>query len=261
MVELLCQRGKTVVALDVIDPGDDRVRDDVTWARVDMRDYDAVLRALEGCDGLVHLAAIPTPGHLPDAEVHGNNVVASYNALRAGIEVGIRRICQASSINAVGAGWSSWPRYDYFPLDENHASYVEDPYSLSKLICEQQGDSLVRRYDSVAIASLRFHMVVPGRGEALERSTSGDGPIKNLWGYTSLAASAGSCLMSLSRTTSGTRRSFVVAPSQVGGEYPSVELARRYYPEVPLRSPLEGYEGFFDCSKAARLLGWRHDEW
>ncbi|HXW81625.1 MAG TPA: NAD(P)-dependent oxidoreductase, partial [Acidimicrobiales bacterium] len=219
MVALLRSRGIDVVAVDCIPPPRHNLDDGVVWVRVEMSDYDAVLKSFAGCDGLVHLAAIARPGILPDAQVHANNVVTSYNALRAAIEVGIARISQASSINAIGAAWSRWPRYDYLPLDERHPSYVEDPYSLSKLICEQQADALVRRYDGVGIASLRFHMVVPDRAKAVEnyKGAAGDVPVKNLWGYTTLAASAGACLLGLEGESSGHEAFQIVAPDQLGG--------------------------------------------
>ena len=264
VIALLRSRGKDVVAIDSVPAPGDTSDDGVVWRRVEMTDYEAVVGSFAGCDGLVHLAAIARPGVLPDAQVHANNVVSSYNALRAAIELGIVRISQASSINAIGAAWSRWPHYDYLPLDEGHRSYVEDPYSLSKLICELQADALARRYSGVGIASLRFHMVVPDRARAVEtyedRGVAGDTAIKNLWGYTTLAASAGACLLALEGDSAGHEAFQIVAPDQLGGS-PSVELAQRYFPGVPLRADLSECEGFFDCSKAGRLLGWRHDEW
>jgi UDP-glucose 4-epimerase len=41
---------------------------------------------------------------------------------------------------------------------------------------------------------------------------------------------------------------------------PSPVLKERYYPTVPLRQPLSGRQGFYDCDKARRLLGWQHDQ-
>jgi nucleoside-diphosphate-sugar epimerase len=264
VVALLRSRGKAVVALDCVPPAHDNLDDGVVWSHLDMTDYDGVVQSVTGCDALVHLAAVARPGTLPDPQVHANNVVSSYNALRAAVEVGITRISQASSINAIGAGWSRWPRYDYLPLDEGHRSYVEDPYSLSKLICELQADALSRRYSEVGIASLRFHMVVPDRARAVEtyrdRGVGAATAVKNLWGYTTLAASAGACLLALEGDNPGHETFQIVAPDQLGGS-PSVELAGRYFPGVPLRGKLAGCDGFFDCSKAERLLGWRHDEW
>src|SRR5207302_4146550 len=135
----------------------------VTFVQADLSDYEAFEKALHDCDALIHMAAIPSPGHHPDHVVHNNNVVSSYNALRAAAELGIQRVCQASSINAIGMAYSRRPHYDYFPLDERHPTYNEDPYSLSKWICELQAESMVRRYEDMTIASMRFHGVVPSR--------------------------------------------------------------------------------------------------
>ena len=261
VLELFRSRGIAVVALDYVEPADMSEDDQVVWSQVDMGDYDKVVGAFDGCDALVHLAAIPRPGTLADARVHANNVVASYNALRAAVEVGISHMCQASSVNAIGGVWSRTPQYDYFPIDEDHGSYVEDPYSLSKYICEQQAGSVARRYASVAISSLRFHLVVPKRAQAVAAySGEEDVAVKNLWGYVSLAACAGACSLALERAEPGHEVFQIVAPDHVG-DLPSMELAEKYYPRVPLRRSLTGCEGFFDCSKAARLLGWHHPEW
>ena len=40
---------------------------------------------------------------------------------------------------------------------------------------------------------------------------------------------------------------------------PTLELLRRHYPEAVLRAEFAGTAGLYDCSKAERLLGWRHD--
>jgi nucleoside-diphosphate-sugar epimerase len=262
VLDLLAQKGKSVVAIDSVEPPPDGGGDHVVWVRADMTDYAAVVKAFAGCDGLVHLAAIPRPGTLEDSVVHANNVVSSYNALRAAAEVGITRLCQASSINAIGGAWSRSPRYEYFPLDERHPSFAEDPYSLSKWICEQQADALARRYSSLGIASFRFHMVVPDRARAVANYSHApaDVGIKNLWGYTTLAAAAGACWLALEADVSGHEAFHIVAPDHVG-QAPAQELAREHYPGVRHRRAMTGGESFFDCTKAAQILGWRHNDW
>jgi hypothetical protein len=45
--------------------------------------------------------------------------------LSAAATLGIQRVCSASSINAIGGAFSRAPRYDYFPIDEQHPTYVE----------------------------------------------------------------------------------------------------------------------------------------
>lgn len=248
------RRGHSVVALD---------RNDISGfdsgLQMDMGDYDAVVAGIEGCDALIHLAGIPGPGFLPDHVVHDNNVLASYHALRAAAEVGITRVTQASSVNAIGGRFSASPRYDYFPLDESHPSYAEDAYSLSKWLCEQQADAVARAYPRVAIASLRLHGTVETPADTMAWLGSDDVVVRHLWGYTTYAAAARAFLLAVETELTGHEVFYVVAPSTMV-DTPSIELAARHYPGVALRADLPGTAGFFDCSKAERMLDWRHDD-
>lgn len=225
---------------------------------LDLADYSAVVEALDGCDALIHLAAINGPGRDPDHVVHDNNVISSYHALRAAIEVGISRICQASSINAIGGRFSRNPRYDYFPVDEQHPWYAEDPYSLSKWICEQQADALTRRFKSVSIASLRLHGVVDHRTDATSWLDTPEIVKRQLWGYTTSDAAARAFMLGLTASFAGHEVIYVVA-SDTMADTPSAELSAKYYPGVPLREHLDGNRSFFDSRKAARILGWTRD--
>jgi UDP-glucose 4-epimerase len=260
VIELALAQGHSVVSIDRTLPAEEAAVPGVTFVQADMTQYTDVEQALQECDALIHLAAFPSPWGQPDHVVHNNNVVGSYNALSAAARLGIERVCQASSVNATGAAYSRWPRYDYFPLDEAHSTYNEDAYSLSKWICEQQGDMFARRYENMSIASLRFHWVVPDRSTVVQyREQVGDVVAKHLWGYTRLDATARACLLALAPRFQGHEAFYIVAPDTMM-ETPSLELARQYFPDVPMRGDLNGNQGFFDCAKAERLLEWKHDE-
>jgi nucleoside-diphosphate-sugar epimerase len=257
VVELALFQGHTIVNIDRI-TGDTDVPE-VTNIQLDTTDYDSFKKALRGCDALIHLAAIPGPGRDPDHIVHNNNVLSSYNALRAAAEVGIERVCQASSINAIGSAYSRLPHYDYFPLDEAHPTYNEDPYSLSKWICEIQADSIVRRFENMKIASLRIHGVVPERAEAYRWQDSwNDIVVKHLWGYVRRDSTALACLLGITADFSGHEAFFIVAPDTMMDK-PSLELKEQHYPNVPVQGDLSENRGFFDCQKAEHLLGWHHE--
>jgi nucleoside-diphosphate-sugar epimerase len=250
--------GHHVVSIDRAMPPDAQRRTNLTFVQADVADFDRLVQAFAGCDALIHMAAIPMPGNHPDHIVHNNNVVGSYNALRAAVEQGIMRICQASSVNAIGLSWSRAPRFDYFPIDEQHATYVEEPYSLSKWICEQQGDSFARRYEGIRIASLRFHWVVPDRATAASKTGIASREVsKHLWAYTLYDAAARASLMSLEAKFEGHEAFYIVAPD-TDIDVPSLALAMRFFPDVPVRGDLSGYRSFFNCAKAERLLGWKH---
>jgi nucleoside-diphosphate-sugar epimerase len=258
-VALALAQGHQVVSIDRTPPRQcDSPDANVDYLDADLTSYSAVERSLYGCDAMIHLAAIPSPHGFPDYDVHNNNVVGSYNTLSAAARLGIRRVCQASSVNATGAAYSRWPRYDYFPLDERHATYNEDPYSLSKWICEQQADSFARRHGSITIASLRFHWVVPDRATAARRGVAmGDVVVKHLWGYTLLDAAARACLLSLTAPFEGHEAFYVVAPDTMMDESSQI-LRDRFFPTVPLRLEVHGNQSFFSSSKAERMLGWCH---
>ncbi len=228
-------------------------------AALDVTDYDAFAASLTGCDALVHLAAMPSPHQAPAQTVHANNVLGNYHALLAAAEAGIRRVVTASSINAIGGHYSRKPRYDYLPLDEDHPTYAEDAYSLSKWLGEQQADAVCRLHEDMTVSSLRFHWITPqppswGVGDEQALQTHA----KHMWGWTSRDAAVRSCLLGLSATFTGHEAFFVVAPTTLA-TVSSAELHARFHPDVPVRHPLTGSAGFYDCSKATKLLGWTHD--
>ncbi|HZC27810.1 MAG TPA: NAD(P)-dependent oxidoreductase [Actinopolymorphaceae bacterium] len=226
---------------------------------LDVTDYTALQSGLDGCDALVHLAAFPSPHGAPPHVIHDNNVQGTYHALMAAAEVGIRRVVCASSVNAIGGIYSRTPRYDYVPVDEDHPTYAEDAYSLSKWLGEQQGDAVARLYPDMTIASLRFHWITPERPPT-QAGDQGrlDAHAKHLWGWVDLGEAARACLLGLTADYRGHEAFFIVAPTTTS-DLSSAELRRRYHPDVPLRRELEGNAGFFDCAKAAKLLGWVHD--
>ena len=229
------------------------------FVALDVSDFDGVVRAFSGCDAVIHMAAIPSPGRHPDHIVHNNNVVGSYNVLRAAAELGIARVCQASSVNAIGLSYSRQPHFAYFPIDERHPNSSEDPYSLSKWICEQQADSFARRYEDMRIASLRFHLVVADRaGGVAHYGVASQEYSKHLWAYTRYDAAARACLLSLDAAYTGHEAFYITAPDTVLDE-PTLDLAHRFFPDVPVRGDLSGRRSFFSCEKAERLLGWKHD--
>ena len=256
ITDLGLAQGHQIVSIDRVAPLEPR--DGVTYFQADIADYDALVAGFAGCDAMIHMAAIPHPMKAPNHIVHNNNVVGSYNALRAAVENNIMRICQASSVNAIGQAFSRVPRYDYFPIDEDHPNYAEDPYSLSKWICEQQGDAFARLYQGISIASLRFHLVLPDRGHAFQQWAQSDWkPEKHLWAYTRRDAAADACLLAVQNDLKGHEVFYIVA-ADTANPMPSAELAARYFPTVPIKGNPQGRWSFMTSAKAERLLGWHH---
>ena len=75
----------------------------------DLTDNQAVMDLFAhqpGLDGVLHFGAISDPLTLNARVVHNNNVTSHYNVLSAAAEHQVLRIVTASSINAIGMGFS-----------------------------------------------------------------------------------------------------------------------------------------------------------
>lgn len=229
----------------------------VGFVQAQTQDFDELRQACQGAESIVHLAGIPKPGGPPPHVVHNLNVVSSYNALCVAVELGLTRIVLASSVNAIGSTWSREPQFDYFPIDKNHRTRNEDPYSLSKWIGEQQADSVVRRNPGLSVASIRLHMFMRDRAEALAVNALQPpaATARGLWGYTTHRMWLDACLGALTARFIGHQVLHVVADQTVS-DVPSVDLARAHYPGVEVRGAFRGNEGFFDCNDTAVLLNW-----
>lgn len=258
----LKQRGHDPISIDrampVADADADATDPAIPFIRLDLTDLAALTKAFEGCDAVIHLAAIPSPRNFPAPEVYINNTVTSYNALYACAQLDIKKVCLASSINAIGGAYSRRARYDYFPVDEAHPSYNEDAYSLSKWVLEAQADSFARLCDDMTISSLRFHGIVPAKYDGTARHEALP-MINHLWAYTNADEAARACELALLAGFTGHEAFFVTGPTTVVNR-PSLELARQFYPDVKIICDLSGQRSFYDNSKAQRLLNWTHED-
>jgi UDP-glucose 4-epimerase len=259
VIDHLIAQGHTVRSLDrALSQRIHRSAGAIRTLQVDLTDLPAVTGALRSCEAVVHLAAYPGPHGQPPGVVYANNTLASYNVLSATASLGIRHICLASSVNAIGGIGSRAGRYDYFPVDEEHPTYNEDDYSLGKWVMEQQAGSFARRFPEVTLSSLRFHGLPDTPPEPQRGLEGADGPAaRTLWGWTLIGEAARACELALQAGFTGHEVFFITAP-RTTSSVPSLELARHAYPRVPLRGNLSGHRSFYDCSKAARLLGWVH---
>jgi UDP-glucose 4-epimerase len=259
LIPMLQEAGHSVLSIDRTMPTNTTGNPIGVQAQVvDVSDFGSVVGALTGCDAVIHLAAHRSPMNAPDHVVYRDNTLGSYNILLAAEIHKMTHVCMASSINAIGAVFSKEPQYDYFPLDEKHPCYAQDAYSQSKWVLEQQGDAFARRRSDVAISSLRFHGIID-RDRAIQFWDGKDGARKHVWGYVHPRAAARACIAALNVTWRGHEVFYVVAPDAASVTASDVN-ARTYYPNVPIRGSLTGNTGFFDCSKAGKLLGWTHSE-
>ena len=127
----------------------------------DIMDFDAILELVKGCDAVVHMAALRAPTLGTGPQVYSINTVGTFNVFEAAAQAGIKRVVQASSINAIGCFWSIGGFHPhYLPIDEAHPTHTTDPYSFSKQQIEDMGEYYWRR-DKISSVAFRFPAVYP----------------------------------------------------------------------------------------------------
>jgi len=105
----------------------------------DIADTKAIRRALQGCDALVHSAAMVSTDRNDADRVYRTNVEGTRNAIGQAVELGLARVIHVSSVTAIFD-----PKAER--LDENSPpGTAEDAYGRSKVSCEHYVRSLQDR--------------------------------------------------------------------------------------------------------------------
>lgn len=115
--------------LDYINP---EIRDKIDIVAGDIRDLSFVKRAMEGCQGVFHLAAligIPYSYVNPESYID-TNIKGTMNVLEAARELGVEKIIHTSTSEVYGTALK-------LPIDENHPLQGQSPYSASKIAADQ----------------------------------------------------------------------------------------------------------------------------
>lgn len=251
----LCAHGYEVVSVDrrlpaAGEPG-------ILYREVDMGDLGQVVGAADGCNALIHLAAIPNPYSHPDEVVFLNNVGATYNALQAAMTLGIARAIIASSVSAYGMAWAR-PTFPplYVPIDEAHPFLAKDPYALSKETDERTAEMFVRRCGMTVLA-YRIHWIA-APGEAWRRANdpayTPDRDATNIWGYVDIRDAARAFRLGLQADVTGFIAVNIVADDTLRAE-PTEDLLRTWLPRVERRCPLPGNASGWNTARARELLG------
>lgn len=98
----------------------------------DIRDPHGVKTAMQGCDVVLHLAAligIPYSYHSPDTYVD-TNVKGTLNVVQAARELGINKVVHTSTSEVYGTAL-------FVPITEEHPLQGQSPYSASKIGADQ----------------------------------------------------------------------------------------------------------------------------
>ena len=233
-----------------------------SFTRVDFTDFGQTAGALsrvddryDHLDAVVHLAAIPGPGMVPDAAIFANNVVSTYNVFQAARMAGIRNVVWASSETVLGLPFDEPP--PYVPVDEDVPLRPATAYSLGKTLDEAMARQFCRWDPALKMIGLRFSNVMEVADYAAFPSFDGDATLRkwNLWSYIDARDGAQAVRLALEIETTGMDVFIIASPDSVMRR-PNDELLDEVFPGVPRKRPLEPNETLLSIEKARRVLGY-----
>ena len=256
-VRELVEHGYGVTNVDLVPS-----RDDVSpLVRADLTDFGQALEALAGVDerpaaeAVVHLAAIPAPGLVPNAEVFRVNTLSTYHVFEAARRLGIRNVVWASSETVLGLPFETPP--PYMPIDERSPARPESAYSLSKLAGETMAEQFCRWDPELKIIGLRFSNVMEPEDYEAFPGFDADPALRkwNLWAYIDARDGAQAVRKALESDLTGAEV-FIIANADTVMSRPNAELAADVFPDVPLAADAGANETLLSIEKARELLGY-----
>lgn len=122
----------------------------------DIRDPYGVKVAMQGCDTVIHLAAliaIPYSYHSPETYIN-TNVKGTLNILQAARELGISRIIHTSTSEVYGTA-------RFVPITEEHPLQGQSPYSASKIGADQMASAFYSSFNTPVVTIRPFNTYGP----------------------------------------------------------------------------------------------------
>ena len=132
-----------------LDEAPSEVRKAIEVFAGDIRDPYGVKAAMQGCDVVLHLAAliaIPYSYHSPDTYID-TNVKGTLNVVQAARELGIERVVHTSTSEVYGTA-------RFVPITEEHPLQGQSPYSASKIGADQIAMSFHASFET-PVATIR----------------------------------------------------------------------------------------------------------
>lgn len=132
------------------------VTDDIDFHAGDIRDSSSVRAAVDGCDIVLHLAAliaIPYSYEAPGSYVD-TNVIGTLNVLQAARDFGVSRVVQTSTSEVYGSALR-------VPIDEEHPLQAQSPYAATKIAADQLALSFHRSFETPVSVCRPFNTYGP----------------------------------------------------------------------------------------------------
>jgi len=233
------------------------------YMRADITAPDELDVTFDGVEIVVHLAGWPA-GKWEDARstMH-TNVMGTFTVYESAQRRGVRRVLNASSINAYGSIYwrvqETAPIRSRLPLVEDERRVPEDPYSLSKSITEDIGWAYRRAFGIEAV-NLRFAAVwqETHHDEAMEKGLSRSSAwADDLWGWVHVQDWMDGMVAAV-EAPDPTSEPIVIGGPDTTAPEDTLDLIRAFRPEFlhELREPLPGRAPLLSIARARTFLGY-----
>lgn len=165
LVEALVKKGHKVKAFVLynsfnswgwLDHCADEIKGEFEVFSGDIRDPYGVKNAMQGCDAVLHLAAliaIPFSYHSPNTYVE-TNITGTLNVLQAARELAIEKIIHTSTSEVYGTA-------QFVPITEEHPLQGQSPYSATKIAADQLAYSFYASFDLPVVIIRPFNTYGP----------------------------------------------------------------------------------------------------
>jgi nucleoside-diphosphate-sugar epimerase len=210
-------------------------------------------------DAVVHFAAVPRILLTPDNETFRVNTIGTYNVIEAAVKLGIKKIIIASSETTYGICFSDGKTNpDVLPLEEDYDVDPMDSYGLSKVVNEKTARAFQRR-SGFDIYALRIGNVIePHEYAELFPSYFKHPEVRrrNAFCYID-ARDLGQIVDLCLKKDSLGFQVFNAGNNHNGAIIPSKELAKQFFPGVPITRELDEHEALFSNRKIREVLGFK----
>lgn len=188
LTEALLAKGYDVRALtyynsmnsaEWIDTFAPETRDKIEIVAGDVRDLAFVQRTMDGCDAVLHLAAligIPYSYVNPESYID-TNVKGTMNIMEAARNLGVKRVVHTSTSEVYGSA-------QFVPITEEHPLQGQSPYSASKIGADQMAYAYAQSFDVPVVIIRPFNTFGPRQSlravipTVITQLLNGDGKVK-----------------------------------------------------------------------------------
>ncbi|MDY7008422.1 MAG: NAD-dependent epimerase/dehydratase family protein [Cyanobacteriota bacterium] len=134
------------------------VESEIKLIESDVRDFDTLIKAMEGVDSVFHLASlVSVPESINNPHLtYEINVGGTLNVLSAALKSGVSRVVISSSCAVYGD--RNQP-----PLKETDLPMPKSPYAASKLTAEAWAESFYQSYGLETVCLRYFNVYGPGQ--------------------------------------------------------------------------------------------------